>query len=182
MSALSDQPRAWRLLLVIAHAILMRYSLLRYCNMGLGDTARKMSKVATKAESIYTIAKELRKRIRELKDESEEIRNSVKTLDEEMEKQRQISESQEAHLQAHQAVVDEIARQHGIDPVKIREAKQAESDNPTAFEFRPASSEENPPSDSDVSPTDDATVEPDENSPSDSDVSPADDATAEPNE
>lgn len=94
--------------------------------MGFGDTARKMSKVASKAESIYKIAQELRKRITELKQEIDEVHSSVKTLDQEMENQRQISESQSAQLRAHKAVIDEIAKQHGINPADVRHTDTAQ--------------------------------------------------------
>lgn len=91
--------------------------------MGLGNTAKKLQKVAEMAETLYR--------------KIDELRTQVNTVREDVERTSQRVEHIERELDAQRAVLNAIAREQGVDvDALVAEAaiEEAESEGETANE------------------------------------------------
>lgn len=104
--------------------------------MGLGDTAKKITDLTKKAESIYVLAKELQAKVTAIKEELDVMRHSMKTLDEEMVEQGRDIEEQRKLLTA-------VAEQQGIDVNEVLSETENNADT-TESTIQWASSPEQP--------------------------------------
>jgi len=104
--------------------------------MGFGDTAKKISQLTTKAESIYTIAKDLHEKLTALREEINEMRESMRTLDEEM-----VSQSED--IDDLRVLVEGLAAEQGLDPEELlREAAESDDHSDQSNVSEPRDSEQ----------------------------------------
>ena len=86
--------------------------------MGLGNTAKKLQRVAEMAEKLYTKLDELRTQVNEVREDVERTSHTVEGIERELDEQR--------------AIVDALAREQDIDVDALLAETTIEEGEPSA--------------------------------------------------